>query len=711
VSTVRRKIEQAFKRLEERPGYVLRPDQLHLALLLSDLIEGETTGAFEAPTGLGKSLASLIPAIAHGVVNKTRVVISTYTNVLAEQYWTRDLPLALSLFDEEDRLGFKSQFLIGRQRYACLISLNEAGREMYEQFTSMADQGTESEFSQIFRKGAFRMWQTVATPPVCPGRQCPQYDACYYYRARRQAERATLVITNHSVVIQDAVLAKTSTDDKGLLGDFDFLLIDEAHDLYTAAAGGLEFEMSDSKLNMVSGIVTKLEETLLPAAGPMGDGHAWVKGCEQLRQKLEFLKTELNTYSLHADRPGIVMASPAEVWDHPAVKARHSEGGADTSRRIANDASSHIDTFLNGTHRLIAKWSEEGGVKESLDTAHNYLMYLSSYSQGCKYLFEPTGVAVSYIGLNGQNSQLKQDLIDLAAPLDDLLWQRRPWACLSATLALDGTFDHFKRVTGAAPKFEEILPSPFDFATQAAVYVPKLNSIPDPSIARKQGIEDAYHRAVATELSKIIRALEGRTLALFHSRKEMEAVRMYMDLPDDLSILMQTRSGAGAVGQKFITNIQSSLFALRSFWTGFDAPGETLSCVALVRVPFEVPIDPTPIARMAWLQSQGQDPFATHTLPAAKMMMRQGAGRLIRRAEDRGIIALLDPRLKTKRYGEEILANLPSEMRHFEDIDEAVGWVGLGSLIEFTPPVAAMHLAREEEGSDRSTHAASNSSG
>jgi len=201
MSTARRKIEAAFKRLENLPGYVLRPDQLHLALLLSDLIEEDSTGAFEAPTGLGKSLASLVPAIAHGVTDKRRVVISTYTNVLAEQYWKRDLPLALSLFDEEDRQNFKAQFLIGRQRYACLVALRDSSRDLHDQFTAMADQGTESEFTEIFRKGALRTWPTVATPPVCPGRLCPRYDACYYYRARKQAERATLVITNHSVVI------------------------------------------------------------------------------------------------------------------------------------------------------------------------------------------------------------------------------------------------------------------------------------------------------------------------------------------------------------------------------------------------------------------------------------------------------------------------------------------------------------------------------
>ena len=136
----------------------------------------------------------------------------------------------------------------------------------------------------------------------------------------------------------------------------------------------------------------------------------------------------------------------------------------------------------------------------------------------------------------------------------------------------------------------------------------------------------------------------------------------------------RTRPGSG---EKFKQETSSSLFALRSFWTGFDAPGETLSCVTLVRVPFEVPVDPPQIARMAYLQHQGMNAFAEHTLPLAKMLMRQGAGRLIRCAEDRGLIALLDPRLRTKRYGEEILENLPPGMRVFDDVEDAVGFLGL----------------------------------
>jgi ATP-dependent DNA helicase DinG len=171
--------------------------------------------------------------------------------------------------------------------------------------------------------------------------------------------------------------------------------------------------------------------------------------------------------------------------------------------------------------------------------------------------------------------------------------------------------------------------------------------------------------------------MQGRTLCLFHSRKEMEGVYSHITPHPDRLILIQERSGFADVGQRFVRNPTASLFGLRSFWTGFDAPGETLSCVVLVRVPFEVPVDPPQIARLAYLQSQGLDAFREHTLPLAKMMMRQGAGRLIRRSEDKGIIALLDPRITTKQYGEEIMANLPPGMRVFREFEDAVGYVGL----------------------------------
>src|SRR6185436_14052628 len=195
----------------------------------------------------------------------------------------------------------------------------------------------------------------------------------------------------------------------------------------------------------------------------------------------------------------------------------------------------------------------------------------------------------------------RKSTVDLVGPLRDYLWDQVPWIGLSATLALDGAFDHFKRITGAEPRFEEVLPSPFDFSSQAALYLPRAGTIPDPSLARKEGTEDHYFDSIARELTQLIQLIGGRTLALFHSRREMEEVYGRMMPIEGLPLYIQSRVGAASVRDRFKNEVRSSLFALRSFWTGFDAPGETLSCVAVVRVPFEVPIDPAQIARNAYL--------------------------------------------------------------------------------------------------------------
>lgn len=684
MSTAGELIQKAFDNLARLPAFTTRQDQQQLALLLSDLISGEASGAFEAPTGLGKSLAALIPAIAHAIAAEKRVVIATYTNILAEQYWRQDLPLALSLFDGEDLP--KTQFLIGRQRYACISAIQEQASELIREFIPRAELGIETELRQNVRKPArelAQLWPKISAPPVCSGRLCDNYNACFYYKARRQAESAEIVITNHSVVIQDALLARASDDGEGMLGAFDFLILDEAHDFPQAAINGLEFELSQNKLASLISIGTRMEKTLAPIAQMADDMMLWAKVCDDFRKGIERCQRAVIAYSLRLGQPGILKVSPPEIMDHPQVQSARTHDGVYGAQRIAEEVCNACVDFTKEVDQLIQSWKDKG---QSLglvsESVRNYSSFIREYGAGCYTLFTPEGVAVSYVGRTGQDAMLRSDLIGLSEPLTEMVWSRTPYACLSATLALDGTFEFFRRTTGAKPDFEEILPSPFDFATQAAVYLPKPDTIPDPSTARREGREDEYYSCIARELSKIITTLSGRTLALFHSRKEMEGVMQYMSVPEDLPILVQLRSGAGSVGERFVKNVYSSLFALRSFWTGFDAPGETLSCVALVRVPFEVPVDPPQIARMAWLQTSGLDPFQAHTLPQAKMLMRQGTGRLIRRDGDRGIIALLDPRLRTKRYGEEILANLPEGMRTFDDFADAAGWLGLSAALE-----------------------------
>lgn len=686
MASAARLIDGAFARLAELPGYVERPDQRQLALLVSDLIEGGSRGAFEAPTGLGKSLAALIPAIAHAAANKKRTVVATYTNVLAEQYWRNDLPLALSLFD--DLPPIRTQFLIGRQRYTCLAAMEEHAADLSDGFRRDAELGIETEFRQRIRKPArelTQLWSKVATPPVCSGRLCPAYDDCFYYRARRSAEQAEVVVTNHSVAIQDALMARASAEGEGLLGKYDFLILDEAHDFAQAATNGLEFELSGPKLGALIGIGLRFESALMPLAQRCGEGFDWAKRCQRFKEEIETCQRALVAYSLDLGRPGILTASPGDVLEHPQVKLASAKAGMDRAKDLAATVSDVCEAFVKDVDQRMQRWKDQEPerARQAQEATRNYGVYLREYGIGCFSLFDPQGVAVSYVGRSGADAMLRQDVVGLAEPLRELIWNRVPYACLSATLATDGNFDFFRRTTGAEPEFEEILPSPFDYATQAALYLPKANAIPDPTVARREGSEDYYYRCLARELSHMIRTLGGKTLALFHSRKEMEGVLGYVNVPPELPILVQGKYGSASTGEKFLARPEASLFALRSFWTGFDAPGETLSCVALVRVPFEVPVDPLQIARLAYLQTQGIDAFREHTLPLAKMLMRQGAGRLIRRAGDKGIIALLDPRLRTKLYGEDILANLPPEMRRFDDFDDAVGWVGLPTPVLF----------------------------
>ncbi len=670
------RIERAFDRLAERSGFVARDNQRQLALLLSDLIESGSRGLFEAPTGLGKSLASLIPAFAHAIENKKRVVIATYTNVLAEQYWDKDIPLAQSLFDEK----VSAALLMGRQRYLCLQALDEAEPRLVDLAQDNLSLGIESEFRLISGRGPREtndLWKKVAVPPVCAARQCPLYQDCYYYESRRQAESASVVVTNHSVVIQDALMR--GKDGNGLLGKYDFLILDEAHDFLSAAENGLELELSRTSIAGLQGMVTRMEKVISPAAVKSGVVREWNHRVVQIRKSLDELDRRLNGLGLDDTGLGIIRVTPAELSEHPGVKQTSPPSGPETAMQIAQDASEMIGTFVADTERTVGEIRavHPDTFLSQREMLRSYLNYFKDAAASATAIFRTEGTAVSYSSKNFTGGYLRQDILNLAPVLKELIWEPIPFACLSATLALDGSMDFYKRLTGAEADFEEILPSPFDFASQASTYVPAVGQIPDPTIARREGREDEYHRAVARQVVEIINACRGRTLALFHSRKEMDAVYQYAQPMIDYPVVMQGKYGNANLGDKFRAKPEVSLFALRSFWTGFDAPGETLSCVILVRVPFEVPMEPTAIARIAWLQSQGQDPFRDYALANAKMLMRQGAGRLIRQDGDRGVICLLDPRLRTKNYGQEILDNLPSDMRQFSDIADAVGWIGL----------------------------------
>jgi ATP-dependent DNA helicase DinG len=526
-----------------------------------------------------------------------------------------------------------------------------------------------------------KLWQKVQVPPVCPAKACPAYDDCYYYKARRRLEKGKVVITNHSVVITDAQSADPELDKEGILGKYDFLILDEAHDFPSAAINGLEFEITGPKLSSLQGIATRLEQHVAPVSHAYQDDDDWAKKSDEFREQITQAQKDLMAMGMVLTDGGIVAVSPAEIDEHPAVQKANAKQYLAQVEAIAERVRLACDKHAMYALLAMERYRQEARVPEAKqlpESTRNYISFIRDFAVGAHSLSRPEGASVSYVGSSRSEAILRHDVIDLQEPLRKLIWDRTPYACLSATMQIDNEFEHFERATGAKATFNEVLPSPFDFSTQSALYLPPQGRIPDPTQSRGGEMEQIYYRALAAELSHMIEICDGRTLALFHSRKEMEGVYAHMRVSSDLPILIQSKTGVAMVGEQFKKNIYASLFALRSFWTGFDAPGETCSCVAVVRIPFEVPNDPQVVARMAYLHQQGLDPFMAHTLPNAKMMMRQGAGRLIRSVKDKGIIALLDPRLRTKRYGEQILANFPDGMRTFDDFADAAGWIGIG---------------------------------
>jgi ATP-dependent DNA helicase DinG len=671
-------VSKAFSSLESSRGFTPRASQLQLSLLISDLMENPQSGVFEAPTGVGKSLAALIPALVHASLSAKRTVIATYTNVLAEQYWNKEVPLARGILQGILPNLPNVRLLMGRQRYACLTQVGERNRDMKANLLAEGRIGHETEFRKIFGK-AGGTWSQIAVPVVCPARLCPDYQSCFYYSARKLAAKAQVVITNHSVVMQDAIMKQAEGSD-GLLGEYDFLILDEAHDFHLAAANGLEFELNASKLQTFTQIGLTVGRLLQPTAESARMASTWRSAVAEFEQSAIACQQELQSIGLKLSRAGIVASSPESLTSHPSIQSNRADITPEDVAKVGLMVEDCCDSLSDAIDEVLIRGEDvrgTGSVDSVRESIRNYRAYLDEFSGSIRALLLPTGVSVTHAGKAYAGAKIRLDTISLPEPLTRLIWSQIPTVFLSATLAVDNSFDFFRGSVGCEPAFEEILEAPFDYASQASLYLPRRGVIPDPSEARKSGSEYAYHRAIAEEIDHIIEICQGRTLALFHSRKEMEAVAGLVSRRPEHPILVQPSQGVAEVGEQFKNNVGSCLFALRSFWTGFDAPGETLSCVVLVRIPFEVPIEPPQIARSAYLQSQGVNPFAAYTLPLAKMLVRQGAGRLIRGIRDRGVIAILDPRVQTKPYGSEFLENLPAGIRSYDDFEEAAGAVGL----------------------------------
>ena len=605
------------------PGAEERPGQVAMAEAVASAISRQRHLIVQAGTGTGKSLAYLVPALVSG----SRVVVATATKALQDQLATRDLPVLA------ERLGVPFEFAVlkGRSNYLCRqralevaggdqLSLEDAGagypggplaRQVRRLLTWSVTAQT-GDRAELEFEPSHRAWAQVSVGPTeCPGAsRCPVGDACFAEAARERAAHADVVVVNAHLYALHLVSGG------GLLPPHDLVVVDEAHELEDVASSSFGFEISGSRLRALARLAR-------PLLGDPGAAAAVEEGGDLLdaagaRWRAGRLPRPLppdvvDTVTLLGQRVATLVAS-----------ARASE--ADAARRArAMEAGGHLAADVDA---LLALGEDQVGWVEG--PPHSPVLRVAP--------------------------------IDVGAILQATWWSREdaPTAVLTSATIPPGLGPRLGLADGS---FDEMdVGSPFDYPHQALLYCAR--HLPDP---RSPSYEEAMH----AELVELIGAAGGRTMALFTSWRAMQAAAAAVRGRVPWPVFTQADLPKPALVARFAAEEQSCLFATMGFWQGVDVPGPALSLVVLDRIPFPRPDDPLLQARRDRL---GREAFAAIDLPRAATLLAQGAGRLIRSAADRGVVAVLDPRLSTARYGWELVKALPP-MRRTRHRHDVVQWL------------------------------------
>ena len=600
--------KQAF--YEYRPGQIAMAEGAWAALRNDDFM------LVEAGTGTGKSLAYLLPALHLD----RRVVVSTGTKALQEQLARKDLPLCEKLL----KRPIRAVTVKGRANYLCLhywrqfkaqplFGSPQEGRHLnaIAEWAEETQTGDRAEWKGIPEDLPF--WKDInARAERCLGSHCPLYQECFVVLLRRQAEAAEVVVTNHHLLFAD--LALKNRWDAAALPEYAHLILDEAHEVEDSATSF--FGTSASR--------RMLQEWLGDAAKAFrGDGRDRLTGALQ-----DATQAALFLFGRFEGQEGRTAIHPGALKpDELKLKER-------------------LDMRLDAA--ALALEGEKGS-----EEALGLLERLESWREAFDFALEGAEDGyVRWMEVRGKNVIFGSSPIDVGPILQDQLFSRLNAAVLtSATLTVGGRFDYIRERLGVPPRAEELrVPSPFDFSTQGLFYVP--SRFPDP------GAEE-FQEALAEAVTELVCLSRGRAFVLCTSVRSMTAVAQALSGRVPYPLFMQGDEPKGLLLERFREAGNAVLVATASFWQGVDVQGEALSLVVLDKLPFAVPSDPLTQARIEHLRKAGKDPFSAYQLPSAAILLQQGAGRLIRSTQDRGVVACLDIRLRRKGYGRTLLASLP----------------------------------------------------
>jgi ATP-dependent DNA helicase DinG len=587
----------AFDRLASViPGYEHREEQLALARAVESALANEEHLLAQAGTGTGKSLAYLIPALRSG----RRVVVATAKKALQEQLLTKDVPLAEAALGRSVRVAVVK----GRQNYLCrrrveAVELNGLDllrdEDAYERLLPWIGTTKTGDRAELREEPPAALWSELAVgSDRCLGRRCPRVTTCFAENARSRAAQADLVIANHALYFADLAL-RESGDGARVLPDHDAVVFDEAHKLEETAASWLGARITVAAVRRLATDAVQAAADARVRLPPRAEARVEALA-EDLLREVAPQAGRVRLRALPRER-ALVLIDELERIAH-AVWGRSDEldAVAVRARKLAKDVATCLDP---PTPNLVV-WAEPG---------------LLAYAP-----------------------------VDVSERLADALWSEGPTAILvSATL--EHGFVERRLGLEHADRFDA--ESPYDFRTQALLYVPR-------------SIAEPRDEAVAAEIEELCRLSRGRALVLTTSYRMLGTIASRLRDRLSYEVLVQGEAPRERLLERFRAETDSVLVATATFWQGVDVAGESLSLLVMDKLPFASPGDPLTEARCERIVEHGGDWFNDYALPVATLQLRQGFGRLVRGHTDRGVAAVLDPRIYTRRYGQHLLDSLPS---------------------------------------------------
>ncbi|MEM7473372.1 MAG: helicase C-terminal domain-containing protein [Planctomycetota bacterium] len=649
------------------PHYEMRPQQLELAEAVHHALQSEKHLVAEAGTGVGKSFAYLVPAILHATADQEEepevfdeeedapsrsVVVSTHTISLQEQLIDKDLPLLNSVIPRE----FSSVLVKGRgnyislRRYETALSratslFAENEHDQLQQLKSWLKTTPDGSLSSLPFRPLGSMWDEVASDTSnCLGRKCKRYNDCYYYMARRRIQGAQILVVNHALFFTD--LAIRNELGFGLIPDYSAAILDECHTIESVASSHLGIKVTNSQV----------QYTLNKLYNPhTGKGLFAALGMDRMVDLVDKAHKRIDTMVFDLDEYMGPTSANKRVLEKEVVPNLLSEVLAQIHEKLTE----------------LADTSEDASRRQDLMSAAGRLDSLSSNVRS--WLKQDDGDYVYWLERvnmrrGGTRMEMHAAPVDISHRMRESLFQQVPSVIMaSATVSTgrEGGFEFFQSRVGASGSLTTQLGSPFNYREQAELVV--VSDMPDPSSQRAE-----YDKLMPEMIRRYLERTSGHAFVLFTSYGALRSAANQMQrwFADQGLTLYSQGDGLprGQLLEQFRKNPKGALFGTDSFWQGVDVPGDALQNVIITKLPFSVPDHPLLQSRLDAIRDAGGNPFMDYQVPEAVIKLRQGFGRLIRTAKDKGIVVILDSRVKTKRYGRLFLNGLPETKVAWESV-------------------------------------------